>query len=55
MSPINKELHKGTKPAPGVIATKPATKPVEPPTKEGLPFKYFSSSSHENIAAAAEI
>ena len=34
MSPINKELHKGTKPAPGVIATKPATKPVEPPTKE---------------------
>ena len=43
-----------TKPAPGVMATRPATKPVEPPTKDGCPVTCFSIANHENIAAAAE-
>ena len=43
-----------TKPAPGVIATSPATKPVEPPTKDGCPVTCFSIANHENMAAAAE-
>ena len=43
-----------TKPAPGVIATRPATKPVEPPTKDGCPVTCFSIANHENMAAAAD-
>ena len=43
-----------TKPAPGVIATRPATQPVEPPTKDGCPVTCFSIANHENMPAAAD-
>ena len=43
-----------TKPAPGVIATRPATKPVEPPSKDGGPVTWFSIANHENMAVAAD-
>ena len=52
---MRRELHVETKPAPGVIATSPATNPVEAPTSENFPVNTFSTSNQDNIAAAAEM
>ena len=46
--------HIGTKPAPGVIATSPTTRPVEQPTNVGLPVLIISITIHETSAAADE-
>ena len=45
----------GTKPAPGVMATRPITRPVEAPTPVGLPEVIFSIKSQESMAAAAAV
>src|ERR1700731_5501174 len=42
-----------TKPAPGVIATKPATAPEIPPRTLGLPLRVHSAPVHPKAAAAA--
>ncbi len=44
-----------TKPAAGVIPTKPATAPVAAPTAVGLPRRTFSKINQVNAAAAAEV
>src|SRR5699024_4063230 len=52
--PMIRADHKGTKPAPGVIATRPTTKPVEAPTRVGFLFLITSRSIQVSRAAAAE-
>src|SRR5450755_2075786 len=42
-----------TKPAAGVIATKPATAPEIPPSTLGLPLRVHSAPAHPKAAAAA--
>src|SRR5215213_3985721 len=42
-----------TKPAAGVITTRPATAPEQKPRTEGLPFMMYSAMAHTNAAAAA--
>ena len=42
----------GTKPAPGVMATRPTTKPVEAPTRVGLPSLITSINIQDIIALA---
>eukprot|EP00438_Fugacium_kawagutii_P031679 Skav232908 [mRNA] locus=scaffold1477:508993:509643:+ [translate_table: standard] len=42
-----------TKPAPGVMATRPATAPTDAPTLLALPFRTRSMASHVNMADAA--
>ena len=49
------EDHSETKPAPGVIATKPTTAPVQAPTTVGLPMTSFSINIHDSIALAAAV
>ena len=49
------EDQRETKPAPGVIATKPTTAPEQAPTTEGLPIIIFSIIIQESIAAAAAV
>ena len=44
--------HGSTKPAAGVMATRPATKPVHAPTSVGLPTRIRSTSIHDNMPAA---
>ena len=46
--------HIGTKPAPGVMPTRPATIPVLAPISVGFLFLITSQSIQESIAAAAE-
>jgi hypothetical protein len=41
-----------TKPAAGVIATRPATAPEAPPSSDGLPLPIHSSSDHTSTEAA---
>ena len=43
-APMMKEAQIGTKPAPGVMATRPTTRPVEAPTRVGF-FSLITSSS----------
>ena len=50
-----KEDQIGTNPAPGVIATKPTTRPVAAPTNVDFPLCNTSKSIHESNATAAEI
>ena len=45
----------GTKPAPGVIATSPTTRPVEAPTKVGFSSFITSISIHDIMALALAI
>ena len=47
-----KEAQIGTKPAPGVIATRPTTRPVEAPTKVGFLSMITSRSIHTTSAIA---
>ncbi|MCY1304785.1 hypothetical protein D3C76_1470880 [compost metagenome] len=42
-----------TKPAAGVITTKPATAPEAPPNTDALPRIIRSTTNQENAAAAA--
>lgn len=42
----------GTNPAPGVMATRPTTRPVEAPTRVGLPSLITSISIQDIIALA---
>ena len=42
-----------TKPAAGVIPTKPATAPDAPPSTEALPRTNFSMANQVNVPAAA--
>ena len=42
-----------TKPAAGVITTKPATAPDAPPSTDALPRTNFSVINHATAAAAA--
>ena len=44
-----------TKPAAGVIATRPATAPEAPPNIEGLPFNAHSANIQDRTAAAVAI
>ncbi|MNT38887.1 hypothetical protein D3C72_1750970 [compost metagenome] len=41
-----------TKPAAGVIATRPATAPDAPPSIDGLPLLIHSPNTHDRVAAA---
>ena len=50
-----KDAHTGTKPAPGVIATRPITRPVEAPTSVGFPSRITSISIQVRSAQAEEI
>ena len=50
--PITIAAHGSTKPAAGVMATRPATKPVHAPTSVGLPTRIRSTSIHDNMPAA---
>ncbi|MPM75359.1 hypothetical protein SDC9_122351 [bioreactor metagenome] len=43
-----------TKPAPGVMATRPATQPLTAPRTVGLPLYSHSANTQETVAAAAE-
>lgn len=52
--PITTAAHIGTKPAPGVMPTSPATMPVQAPMRVGLPFLITSQNIQESSAAAAE-
>ena len=45
----------GTNPAPGVIATRPTTRPVDAPTRVGFPSFITSIIIHESIALALAI
>src|SRR5699024_8230102 len=53
-SPMIKDAHTGTNPAPGVIATSPITRPVDAPTRVGFPDVIVSITIQETRAAAAE-
>ncbi len=44
--------HGATKPAAGVMTTRPATRPVAAPTNVGLPTRKRSTASHDSSAAA---
>ncbi len=54
-TPMTIEAQIGTKPAPGVIATRPITAPVEAPASVGLLLLVFSISIQESIAAAQAV
>ena len=54
-APMTSDAQIGTKPAPGVIATKPTTIPVETPARVIFPVRSFSISIHESIAAAQAV
>ena len=45
----------GTKPAPGVMATRPMTPPVQAPITVGFPVLIVSISIQESMPAAAEV
>ena len=51
-APITKAPIGPTKPAAGVIATKPATQPEAPPNTDGLPFEIHSAKVQPSTAAA---
>jgi len=53
--PIIIDAQIGTNPAPGVIATKPTTKPVEQPTSVGFLAVIISIINHEIKPQADEI
>ena len=57
MTPVANPIQIGdipaTKPAPGVIATKPATIPDATPRLVNLPSRNFSTKPHDSPAAAA--
>ena len=44
----------GTNPAPGVMATRPTTRPVQAPTSVGLPSFTVSMSIQDRRAVAAD-
>src|SRR5476651_1794611 len=50
--PITRPPIGPTKPAAGVIATRPATAPDAPPSMEGLPLVIHSPNTHDRVAAA---
>ena len=50
-----KDAHTGTKPAPGVMATSPITRPVDAPTSVGFPSRITSISIQVSSAQAEEI
>src|SRR5699024_5064236 len=54
-APMMKDAQIGTKPAPGVMATRPTTRPVEAPTSVGLPDLITSIAIQDKSAAAAEM
>src|ERR1017187_1630282 len=53
MAPIARADIGPTKPAAGVIATRPATAPEMAPSTLALPLMYHSANAHPNAAAAA--
>ena len=52
MPQITKDDQRETKPAPGVIATRPTTAPVQAPTMVGFPNRTFSINIQEKHRAA---
>ena len=52
MMPMTSEAHAATKPAAGVITTRPATRPVQAPTSVACPVTILSTTIHESMAAA---
>ena len=52
-TPISTALLAATKPAPGVITTRPATAPEQKPSTVGLPRVTHSSAGHTRAATAA--
>ena len=54
MRPMISAAQIGTKPAPGVIPTKPATIPVQAPTNVGFLLTTTSQNIQDSIAAAEE-
>src|SRR5262244_4114648 len=53
MSPMTSAGMGFTKPAAGVMATKPATEPEIPPSTLGLPLRIHSAAAHPTAAEAA--
>ena len=53
--PIINADHNGTNPAPGVIATRPSTAPVQAPTTVGLPSRIISIAIQERSPQAADV
>src|SRR4029078_3008497 len=45
----------GTKPAPGVMQTRPATAPDAAPSSVGLPLRIHSAAIQPRVAAAAAV